>query len=143
MKIDGEKPNELSYEDIKEGMVFEFKRTITDDDMLKFADLTGDRNPLHISSEYASSKGFKDRVVYGMLTSSLFSALVGMHCPGKSSLYVSQNLEFRSYIIPSQEVTVRGEVLKKYDSIKTILMKTVIACEGKIIVSGEAKVKII
>lgn len=143
MKLNIRKSNEFTYEDIKEGMIFEFKRKITEEDMLRFAELTGDFNPIHTSAEYATSKGFKDRIVYGMLAGSLFSTLIGMHCPGKSSLYLSQSLEFRSCLIPDQEITVRGKVLKKYDSIKTISIKTLITHEGKIIVSGEAKVKII
>lgn len=143
MKNNVSGPSESIYENIKIGEVFEFKRQITREDMDCFARLTGDYNPIHIDSEYAKSKLFKDRIVYGMLSASLFSTLIGMHCPGRGSLYLSQTLNFRSYLIPGDEVIVRGEIFKKYDSIRTIVIKTLIINNDKIIMDGEARVKII
>ena len=92
------KINNYEYDETYQGMRFEFKKVITNEDLDSFAKIVGDYNPLHCDVEFAKKKGFKDRVVYGMLAGSLFSTLVGMVCPGKNNLYLSQNLNFREPI---------------------------------------------
>ncbi len=70
------------YDEIDIGSVHSFTRTITHDDVLKFAELSGDLNPLHLSEVFGRSSQFGKNVVHGMLTASLFSTLLGMYCPG-------------------------------------------------------------
>ena len=124
-------------------MVYSFERIITKKDVLSFATLTGDWNPLHTDEKYASKSQFGQNIVHGMLAGSLFSALIGMYCPGENSLYLSQTLDFRSPIFYNDLVEVRGEVVAKNDSIKVITLKTEILKEGKIVINGEAKVKLL
>ncbi len=126
------KAAKLKYHDIREGDFFAFDRKIGRKDILEFSKLTGDFNSLHI----------KDNVAHGMLSGSLFSVLVGMHCPGERSLYLNQTLNFRHPIYAGDRVTVRGTVINKSDSTEVITLKTEILKKGKVMVDGEAKVKV-
>ena len=135
--------NDYNYEDINVGDTFEFSKVLTTQDIDRYADLTGDHNPLHCDEEYALSTEFKNRVVHGMLAGSLFSTLVGMVCPGKKNLYLTQSLKFKSPVYPDSELTVRGKILKKIDSLKVIVINTEILVSGEIVIEGEAKVKLI
>jgi acyl dehydratase len=78
--------NEYQIADMNIGMSANFQVELTAKMMKQFMLLTGDNNPLHIDGKYAKSKGFSEKVVYGMLTSSLFSRLVGVYLPGKHCL---------------------------------------------------------
>ena len=134
--------NDCDYESIKEGQIFEFKRVITTEDVKSFADLTEDHNPLHCDEKYASTTQFKATIVHGMLAASLFSTLLGMVCPGKRNLYLSQSLNFEKPIKHNSEIIVRGTVKRKIDSIKVLIIQTQIIFKDSIAVSGEAKVKV-
>ena len=134
---------QLRYEDIRVGAVYKFERTITEDDVMKFAELTGDYNPLHVDPVLGTQSQFGKNVVHGMLAASLFSTLVGMYCPGKHALYISQNIQFRKPLFYGDNVTVRGTVTGKNDSIHLITMKTEILMGSEVAVSGEAKVRVL
>ncbi|VVB83550.1 MaoC like domain protein [uncultured archaeon] len=135
--------NDYKYEEINVGDIFEFKRNITADNLNEYAKLTGDFNPLHCDEEYAKKTIFKGRIIHGMLAGSLFSTLVGMMCPGKRNLYLSQSLNFKRHIYPNSELTVKGVIKNKIDSMKIIVLGTEILVDGKIVINGEAKVKVL
>lgn len=135
--------NDYNYDEINMGDVFEFKRALTIKEIDNYADLTGDHNPLHCDEEYARSTEFGNRVVHGMLAGSLFSTLVGMVCPGKKNLYLTQSLKFKSPIYPNSELTVRGKIIKKIDSMRVIIINTEIIVNGETAIEGEAQVKLI
>ena len=137
-----QKARRINYSDISEGDSYTFKRTLTERDVLDFARLSGDFNPLHIDKDFAKKNRFKANLAHGMLAASLFSALVGMHCPGEKSIYISQTLNFRLPIYYNEILTVKGTVVGKNDSIRLITLKTEILKDEKIAVFGEAKVKV-
>ncbi|MFT7615551.1 MAG: 3-hydroxybutyryl-CoA dehydratase [Candidatus Woesearchaeota archaeon] len=132
-----------NYEDVEIGDVFSFERTITREDVMAFAKLTGDKNPLHTDAEYAKEKGFVDQVVHGMLSASLFSTLVGMLCPGKRSLYLSQDTKFKMPIIVEDKVVVQGEITRKINAFSMLEIKTSIQKEDIVCVEGLTRVKFI
>ena len=136
-------PNNLDYNEIKIGDENSFTRTISQHDMAVFAELSGDFNPLHMNEEFGKKSPFKKNIVHGMMAGSLFSTLVGMHCPGQKSLYMSQTLNFRLPIYPGETVIVKGIVAAKNDSIKMIILKTQILKKGSIAIDGEAKIKVL
>lgn len=137
-----DKAANLSYSDINKGDVYSFKRNISKQDVMCFAELIGDFNPLHVDANFGKKSQFKGNIAHGMLAGSLFSTLVGMQCPGEKSLYVSQTLNFRHPIYYDDTVIVKGTVIDKSDSIKTITLKTEILKDGKLIIDGEAKVRV-
>ena len=137
------RPAEHSFRDIHIGDEHTFERTLTEEDTAVFARLTGDYNPLHTDPTYGAVSPFEKNIVHGMLAGSLFSTLVGMYCPGEKSLYMSQSLNFKKPIFPGDTITVQGAVIAKNDSIQLITLKTEIIKDGDVMVSGEAKVKML
>ncbi|MBI2136177.1 MaoC family dehydratase [Candidatus Woesearchaeota archaeon] len=137
------KLNDLNYEDINVGKVFKFSRILSLKDIDNYAKLTGDFNPLHTEEEYAKSTKFNGRIAHGMLAASLFSSLLGMICPGKKNLYLSQTLNFKKPVYPGNELSVQGTIIKKIDSIKAIVIRTDIFAGKDIVLTGEATVQIL
>ena len=136
------KPAQLTYDEIEVGQVYTFKTTITKDDVLQFAKLSGDNNPLHTNEAFARATKFKQNTVHGMLAGSLFSTLVGMHCPGERCLYLSQTLQFKAPIHYDDTVIVKGTVTHKVDSCKMVTLKTEILKDDKVLIVGEAKTQV-
>ena len=134
--------NDYNYEDISVKDVFEFKKTLSLEDIDSYAKLTGDLNPLHCDKEYAKNTKFKNRIIHGMLAGSLFSTLVGMICPGKRSLYLKQSLNFRQPIYPNSELIIKGVVKNKMDSLKIVTLHTEIIANGVVMINGEAQVRV-
>src|SRR3989344_7451193 len=95
--------NDLEFEQIKVGDVFTFKKLINDELIDSFAALVGDYNPLHMDVVYAKENGYEGRLAQGMLVGSLFSTLVGMFCPGRRALYLSQSLNFKKPVVAGKE----------------------------------------
>lgn len=137
-------PNDLNYGEIAVGNVYSFERVVDKDLVDRFADLSGDYNPLHMDEKYAAVRSSGGRIVHGMLLASFFSASVGMVCPGRRALYLSQELHFRNPVNVGQRVVIRGTVTAKSDAGRVITLAMEICDEkGSVCVDGEAKVKIL
>ena len=102
--------NRYTIDDIYVGMKESFKVSVTDDMMDSFLRITGDINPLHSDGEYARSKGYSDRVVFGMLTSSFLSTLAGVYLPGENSIIREVEVKFKRPVYVNEELTITGEV---------------------------------
>src|SRR5215813_8252423 len=83
-------------EDLAVGMEASYAKKITNEDILAFAELSGDVNPIHLSDEFAASTIFKKRIAHGFLTGSLFSTVLGTKLPGPGCVYLSQSMKFRA-----------------------------------------------
>ncbi len=110
----------LSFEEILVGDSASFERTISEKDVHDFAQLSGDRNPLHLSKSYAKKTKFGRRIVQGMLLGSFCSALIVMHLTGKRSLYLRQTFSFRKFVSVGDTITVEGKVKSKSLSAKIV-----------------------
>ena len=133
--------NEYSYDDIFIGQKESFMIKITESMVQTFGNFSGDLNPLHMDTKFAESSSFKKRIVHGMLLSTFFSQLVGMHLPGKNALYFSQTLNFRSPCYIDDEIEVIGEVTEKSDSTQIITVSTSIFNKSKTcLIDGIAKI---
>jgi acyl dehydratase len=133
----------MEYDETRISQRFSFNRKITKENVLSFAQLSGDYNPLHVNEEFAINSQFGKNIVHGMLSSSLFSTLIGMHCPGEKSLYLSQTLQFKKPLFYEETVRVQGVIMNKIDAFKLLKIKTEIFRGDDLIVSGEAQVKFI
>ena len=103
--------NEYKFKDIKIGLEEKFQVSITEEMVEAFCKITGDVNPLHRDLEYAKSKGYQEKVVYGMLTSSFLSTLAGVYLPGKYSLIHSVEILFKKPVLISDSpLTIKGKV---------------------------------
>lgn len=101
---------EYLFSEITEGLKHSFEKKIDEIQMQKFLEISGDNNPMHIDTVYAKSKGMIDRVVYGMLTSSFYSTLVGVYLPGKFALLHSIEVQFSKPVFIGDKLVVVGEV---------------------------------
>lgn len=137
--------SEKTFDEIAEGDSAQFEVVVDGTLVQKFADLSGDSNPLHVDFAFAQRTPIGERVAHGMLGGALFSRLIGMHLPGMHSLYLSQSLFFRKPIRINTTVVVSGTVLQKIESMETIKIATVIrdSKTGDILTDGEAMVKIL
>jgi 3-oxoacyl-[acyl-carrier protein] reductase len=132
------------FESIKIGDKAEITHVITQRDVDKFVDLTGDDNKLHVDKEYASKTTFKKPLVHGMLGAAFISTLIGTKLPGDGALWFSQNLEFLLPARVGDTITVKAEVVKKIERMQTIELSTEIYNQHKQkVTTGTAKVKLI
>lgn len=125
-------------EDIKEGMSAAFGKTITDADILMFAGVSGDTNPVHLNEEFAAGTAFQGRIAHGMLTASLISTVLGTKLPGPGCIYMSQSMRFLAPVRAGE--TVRAEVtVKAVDrERRRVTFETVCKVGGKNVLEGEA-----
>lgn len=132
------------WDELQVGETASFDRQISEEDVRAFAALSGDENPLHMDEAYATTTQFGKRVVHGMLLSSLFSQLVGVHLPGKRCLYLAQSLTFRMPVFVGETVTVCGEVTHRSEATHTLTLHTTVTnASGVVCVDGEAQVKVL
>lgn len=132
---------EKSYADIHVGDKAELVRTIEEKDIVAFAELTGDVNPIHLDDEFAKTTFFKGRIAHGMLTASYISTILGTQLPGTNTIYLSQNVRFKAPVKIGDTITVVAEVLEKRDDKKLIKLQTnVLNGAGKVVVEGDAMV---
>jgi 3-hydroxybutyryl-CoA dehydratase len=117
-------------------------RTITEDDILLFALVSGDHNPIHLDAEYAEKSLFGKRIAHGFLIGSLISAVLGNDMPGPGSIYLGQTLKFLAPIHIGDTVTVTVKVVEIREEKRIITLHT--GCtnqHGTLVLSGEAIVK--
>ena len=132
---------ELMYEDIQIGDTDSFTKTITEYDIVQFARLTGDFNPVHLDPEYAKTTPFKERIAHGILSGSIISTVLGMRLPGPNTIYLSQNFKFLLPVKIGDTIKAHVEVVEKRDEKKIIKLKTkVINQHQEVVVDGEAVV---
>jgi len=133
---------ELEYEDIQVGDDASFAKTITESDILGFAGITGDFNPIHIDAEYAKESVFKERIAHGMLVSGLISAVLGTQLPGPNSIYLGQELKFTAPVKFGDTVTAHASVTEKRDDKRIIKLRTWVTNQrGETVIDGSAVVK--
>jgi len=114
-------------------------KTFTASDVLSFAEISGDRNPLHIDTEYASQTQFKQRLVHGILTAGLISAVLGMQLPGPGSVYIHQELNFRKPVFINDTITATVTIRKLRAGKPIITLGTVCTNQdGTVVLDGEA-----
>jgi len=116
-------------------------KTVQDEDIRAFAEVTGDKNPLHLNDEFASKTLFKRRIAHGFLTAGLISAVIGSRLPGNGTIYLSQTLNFLAPVYIGDEITAKVEVSEVLKEGKRLRLKTqVINQNGTVVVDGEALV---
>lgn len=132
------------FDKIHVGDKAEIKHKITQDDINKFVDLTGDDNKLHLDTEYAKKTSFKKPVAHGMLSATFISTIIGTKLPGDGALWFSQSFEFLLPVRVGDQITIKAEVIKKEKRTNSIELTTDIFNQNKEkVTSGIAKVKVI
>ena len=94
------------FDEISEGMSTKISRIIGEKDIIAFAQVTGDMNPIHLDVEYAAGSIFGQRICHGMLVAGLISTVFGCHFPGNGWIYANQSLQFKRPVFIGEKVTI-------------------------------------
>lgn len=118
-------------------------KIFSNDDVENFAKLSEDRNPVHLDDDFARSSIFKQRIVHGMLTASLFSGLLGEKLPGKGTIYLGQNLKFSAPVPIGEKVTATVEIINIREDKPIVTLRTFcVDSKENVVIDGEAVVLI-
>jgi 3-hydroxybutyryl-CoA dehydratase len=126
------------FEDLQLGMEASFAKTVTEADIMAFAEVTGDKNPVHIDEDYAAKTKFKGRVAHGMLTAGYISAVFGMELPGPGAIYVSQTLNFRAPVRIGDQAIAKVKVVELIPAKRRARFDCVCSVGDTIVLEGEA-----
>ncbi|WP_434154500.1 MaoC family dehydratase [Pseudomonas sp. JZ134] len=130
----------IPYEALEVGQKASVSRTIEERDLLLFAEVSGDRNPVHLDAEYAAKSVFREQIAHGMLSGALISAAIACELPGPGSIYLGQTLSFNKPVKLGDTLKVEIEVLEKLPKTRVRLATRVFNQNDEQVVDGEAEV---
>ncbi|MBP2639742.1 MAG: dehydratase [Firmicutes bacterium] len=132
---------ERPYEEIEIGETASITKMISEADIVNFAGIIGDFNPIHVNPEYAKNTMFGERIAHGMLTASFISTVVGCCLPGINALYLSQETKFVKPVKIGDTITAIGEVIEKNDAKRRFTMRTIVKNQrDEVVIDGKAVV---
>jgi 3-hydroxybutyryl-CoA dehydratase len=132
----------LYFEDLSVGMRESYAKTVKSSDVVGFAELTGDRNPIHLSEHFAAKTPFKGRIAHGLYTASLISAVIGTRLPGSGAIYLSQTLKFLAPVKIGDTVEAIVEVAELIAAKQRAKLICTCKVGATVVLEGEALVKI-
>jgi 3-hydroxybutyryl-CoA dehydratase len=132
----------LNFEDLHVGMRESMMKTVMDSDVIGFARLSGDDNPLHLCDVYAAETRFGQRIAHGLYTASLISAVLGTRLPGPGAVYRSQSVNFRGPVKIGDVVQVIVEVVELVEKGRIVRLHCEASVDGKLVLDGEAVVSV-
>lgn len=130
------------FEDLELGMSASASRTVSEADILMFAGVSGDTNPVHLDQEFAASTMFGGRIAHGMLSAGLISAVFGTRLPGPGSIYLSQTLKFKAPVKIGDTVVARVTVKELKTEKRRAVFSTVCSVGSTVVLDGEAELLI-
>lgn len=130
------------FEELSVGQSEELTYTVTDDTIRKFADVSGDDNPVHLDQAFAETTQFGGRIAHGMLSAGFISAVIGTRLPGYGSIYLAQSLRFRRPVKIGDEVVARATITGLDAERARATLETVCLVGGKAVIEGEALVMV-
>lgn len=130
----------ITIEEIEMGMTRSLRKVVTDEDIEMFAQVSTDRNPVHLDEEYAQDTIFEGRIAHGMLTAGLISAVIGEQLPGHGTVYMGQTLKFLRPVRPGDMVEAEVEVIGIDHAKRRVQLDCRCTVDGKKVLIGEATV---
>lgn len=132
----------LDFEDLSIGLVETLEKKIESSDVVGFAEVTGDRNPIHLSEHFAARTPFGGRIAHGLYTASLISAVLGTRLPGPGAIYISQTLNFRAPVRIGDTVKVEVTVAELIPEKHRARLHCTCTVDKDTVLEGEAWVKV-
>jgi 3-hydroxybutyryl-CoA dehydratase len=130
-------------DELEIGAAAEFSKTVTEADVVLFAGITGDFNPVHVDARAAAESRFGGRIAHGMLSAAFISTVLGTRLPGPGTIYLSQTLRFTAPVRIGDTVTARVEVTEVLPAKRRVRLATTCRThEGTTVVEGEALVMV-
>jgi 3-hydroxybutyryl-CoA dehydratase len=132
----------LYFEDLELGQTERLAKTVASSDVVGFAEVTGDRNPIHLSEHFAAKTPFGTRIAHGLYTASLISAVLGTRLPGPGAIYISQTLNFRAPVRIGDTVGVSVSVAELMPAKFRARLACLCSVGDDVVLDGEAWVKV-
>ncbi len=126
------------FEDLSAGQEASLSKPVTEADIVAFAEISGDKNPVHLDAQYAAGTMFKERIAHGMLSAAYISAVFGMKLPGPGAIYISQTLNFKAPVKIGDTVVATVKVVELVPEKRRARFDCVCSVNGKPVVQGEA-----
>ncbi len=130
------------YEDLRVGMTAVFSKTVTEADIVAFAGVSGDTNPVHLSEQFGQAGMFEGRIAHGMLSAAYISTLIGTKLPGPGAIYMGQTLKFMAPVRAGDTVNTRVTVRELNDEKARVILDTVCLVGEDVVIEGEALIKV-
>jgi 3-hydroxybutyryl-CoA dehydratase len=130
------------FEDLSVGMSESIMKTVMANDVVGFATLSGDHNPIHLSDHFARKTRFGGRIAHGLYTASLISTVLGMYLPGPGAVYLSQTLNFRAPVRIGDVVSVSVQVVELVAEGRRCTLQCECVVDGKVVLDGQALVMV-
>ncbi len=131
-----------ALEDLTIGMSATYARTVTEADIVTFAGVSGDNNPVHVNPDFARTTVFKGPIAHGMLTASFISTVLGTKLPGPGCIYLSQDLRFRAPVRIGDTVKAEVQVSEIIAEKKRVVLTTKCSVGDKVVLDGTAVVMV-
>src|SRR5262247_638399 len=132
----------LYFEDLSVGMRETYAKHVKASDVVGFAEISGDRNPIHLSEHFAAKTPFGGRIAHGLYTASLISAVIGTRLPGPGAIYISQTLRFLAPVRIGDTVEVTVEVAELIPERQRARLTCICKVADEVVLDGEALVKV-
>jgi len=126
------------FEDLSVGQQASLSNTVSEATIVAFADISGDRNPVHLDADYAATTMFKERIAHGMLAAAYISAVFGMKLPGPGAIYISQTLKFKAPVKIGDTVVTTVKVAELVPEKRRARFECICTVNDKPVVEGEA-----
>jgi len=130
----------ITYDELQENDSATYVRTLTEDELVLFAAVSGDVNPVHLDSEFAAESVFRERIAHGMWSGSLISAALATVMPGPGTIYLEQSLSFKRPVKLDDTLTVNLKVISKERKNRVVFLCDVRNQNDEQVVVGDAKV---
>lgn len=134
--------NGYYIEDLQPGMSASYGKTVGEADIVLFAGVSGDTNPVHLDENYAKETQFKTRIAHGMLSAGFISTVLGTKLPGPGAIYMSQNLKFKAPVKIGDTVLATCTVTEVIAEKKRAVLSTVCKVGDTVVIEGEAMVMV-
>ncbi len=129
-------------EDLSVGMSASFAKTVTEADIVNFAGVSGDTNPVHLNQDFAEATLFRGRIAHGMLSAGFISTVFGTRLPGPGCIYLSQDLRFRAPVKIGDTVTATVTIREIVPEKARVIFDTACKVGETVVVDGEAKLMV-
>jgi len=132
----------LYFDDLSLGMTETYRKEVKSSDVIGFAEITGDRNPIHLSEHFAAKTPFGSRIAHGLYTAGLISAVIGTRLPGPGAIYLSQTLNFKAPVRIGDTVEASVEVAELNPQGRRARLICRCTVGSTLVLEGEALVKV-
>jgi 3-hydroxybutyryl-CoA dehydratase len=133
-----EQPKGYTIEELKPGMSASYSKAVTEDDIQKFGEVTGDFNPVHFDESYAKSTIFRGRIAHGLLTAGYISTVLGTKMPGAGAIFMSASIRFKAPVRIGDVVTALCTVREVIAEKRRVICECVCKVGETTVIDAEA-----